>query len=91
MTHIFCESVSRSRLREDGVRIGVDPGGLESPAFGGTDRPLAGAPADAGTIGASMFDQAERRVRARCHEVGSPARGVPNEGKQLLSDLNPSG
>jgi hypothetical protein len=73
------------------VRIGVGPGGLESPAFDGTDRPRAGVPPSAGSIGASTVDQAERRARARCHEVGSPASGAPNEGKQLLSDLNPSG
>jgi hypothetical protein len=73
------------------VHIGLGPGGLESPAFDGTNRPLAGAPPDAGSIGASTFDQAERRAGARWHEVGSPASGAPNEGKQLLSDLNPSG
>jgi hypothetical protein len=74
------------------VRIGVGPGGLESPAFDGTHRLLAGAPSDASSIGASTVDQAERRARARarCHEVGSPASGAPNEGKLLLSVLNPS-
>jgi hypothetical protein len=78
-------------LREGGVRIGVGPGGFESPAFEGTDRLLTGALFDAGPIGASTIDQAERRVGARRHEVGGPASGALNEGMQLLSDFNPSG
>jgi hypothetical protein len=73
------------------VRIGVGLGGLESPAFDGTDRLLAGASPDAGPIGASTVDHVERRAQARCHEAGNPASGAPNEGKQLLSDLDPSG
>jgi hypothetical protein len=78
-------------LREDGVLIGVGPGGLESPAFDGTDCLLAGGIQDAASLLVSQVYQGERRVGAGCPGAGSLAGGAPNEGKQLVSDLNPFG